>query len=89
MNIKILDFIKEMKDLTGECFVFEVTYWQYTSKDSISIEYKLGSSMPGLDYIHKESEAELIDTFDLIREKVNLLLKCKELTKQIEIKRLN
>lgn len=84
MNQEILNFIKEMRRITGETFYYEVCAWEFSQ--GCEIKHRLGTTISGFELVNKETAEEIIRTFDLIRSKVELLMKSKELTKQIETK---
>lgn len=88
MSKQVMKFIEEMRKVTGESFLYTVDTWAMNHRDDIYTRYKLTSNLKGFDYIEKETLEELIETFDLVRNKVSLLMQTNELTKKIDIKLL-
>lgn len=89
MNTKILNFIKEMRDLTEESWLYETCHWEYNHQNEPRIRYRVWSGLSSGVSIEKETEEELIDSFDLIRKLVGQLMEAKETKKRIDVKQLN
>ncbi len=86
MNHKIISFIKELKEFTGDSFIYSCSVSAYGFQNELDIKYQLSSNLNGFSFVQKDTEQELIDVLPLVREQVRSLMDAKELKKQIDVK---
>jgi hypothetical protein len=86
MNTDILNFIKELRDLTGETFVYRVEAWNFSHATDMTVYHTISSNMDGFKAVQKETETELIDSKELIRKLVIQLLVVRNMNDQLKVK---
>lgn len=86
MNIKMLNFLTEMKELTGNSFVYEYQLWQMEHRDEPKEIHRISGNMNGFSAVDKDTLEELIDSFELIRSKTKLLAQAKVIDEKLACK---
>lgn len=90
MNKTITEFVEELCRITGRSFLYKAECWCFDHKPSLpKINYTITGMLQGFTGVTKDSEEELIASFDLIRHQIDILIKASKIQKQLDIKLLN